>query len=826
MSIFSFFTGRDAKEADVFADFNKIDTVVSEIQDISKTEVVDAKNAIHEALEELNNVNGLSTLVGFSVNIGAFDDVYDNVASSISEIANQLESKAKDVKDYSEASLLEKIGSTAAMALFKTGEGLLSPIEDLGDGVVSLVGFIGGAFNEDFKNACADFVKKDIAHDTFNFYYDSEFAKKSMITEDSLIANAFKVAGSTATYLYLGGLAARGGDAIASRLGSGLASAAEGSGKVAKAAQAFQKAGNAITGFASSTTYANTAVAAMTGLGSGTEAGLQSGMDYNQAFGKGAVQGAIQGTVALAAGKFSEHQQQKANIKDTEKKLSEAKERKKAAEEFKNAKTDLEEKIASRKDYNELKEELIDKGGYNDQVRKAADDIVAHMEKTMDEVAAKAPDITTMERAAEKAESTFRTFTDKVNLDANMSPTAVSDKVEQELARATSDVNNYTQLLDQVKNNLPQGYTDAITKRGYSGDSMIGIGSDMVKAATEHKLGTIAAVAINANNARVDQEGKAEEQFKKKNTISGKDLKPDDPIKSNGTGTITADEPIKNEVSKDNPTNPVNPGPTGPTNPTPSNPTPTNPTPTNPTPTDPTPTDPTPTDPTPTNPTPTDPTPTDPTPTDPTPTDPTPTDPTPTDPTPTDPTPTDPTPTETTPPNSSTTTFTTSESSGPYHSGGEYSETDGYTGENTEVGIEEEPTSIEDVLDETSTSADDIIRGNKYTKIPSSTTPITQTTTHRSTGNSIIPIAAGLSAAAAAGLGAKAYMDRKKNDEYEDDEDFETDEWEEDGDNSLEIDYNDSIEENTLDEDDDYGYQAMENEKYGARSSEELADLQ
>ena len=116
-------------------------------------------------------------------------------------------------------------------------------------------------------------------------------------------------------------------------------------------------------------------------------------------------------------------------------------------------------------------------------------------------------------------------------------------------------------------------------------------------------------------------------------------------------------------------------------------------------------------------------------------------------------------------------------------------------------------------------SIDEIIKGGKYTKIPTSTKPITTT----SGGSSVIPIAAGLSAAAAAGIGAKAYMDHKRNSENEDDDDdYDSDDW---GDEeNIDISYDDDKEqEGFLSDEDDYGYQEQ---KYGARSSEELADLQ
>ena len=72
-------------------------------------------------------------------------------------------------------------------------------------------------------------------------------------------------------------------------------------------------------------------------------------------------------------------------------------------------------------------------------------------------------------------------------------------------------------------------------------------------------------------------------------------------------------------------------------------------------------------------------------------------------------------------------------------------------------------------------------------------------------------------------------MDRKKNNDVDDeDDDFETEDWSGEED-SLNINYDDSSDTETyLDEDDEYSYQESTEpeEKYGARNSEELADLQ
>ena len=114
--------------------------------------------------------------------------------------------------------------------------------------------------------------------------------------------------------------------------------------------------------------------------------------------------------------------------------------------------------------------------------------------------------------------------------------------------------------------------------------------------------------------------------------------------------------------------------------------------------------------------------------------------------------------------------------------------------------------------------------GDKLTQIPDSNDPVQKTSNGVS---AVIPIAAGLSAAAAAGIGAKIFMDKKNNSDNGEDDDFESDDWSDEG--QLEIDYDDnagSIADQYLNDEDDYGYHASSEEKYGARNNEELADLQ
>ncbi len=162
------------------------------------------------------------------------------------------------------------------------------------------------------------------------------------------------------------------------------------------------------------------------------------------------------------------------------------------------------------------------------------------------------------------------------------------------------------------------------------------------------------------------------------------------------------------------------------------------------------------------------------------------------------------------------------------HTGGGYSRTGGYSGTNNYISTPGTSDTIKNNVTKGKTSVDDIIKGSKYTKIPTNTTPINTKSSSDGLG-AVIPIAAGLSAAAAAGIGAKAYLDHKKNnDNDEDDDEFGAEEWNGDEEN-IEIDYDDSSDTNTeqyLDDDDNYDYQPETEEKYGARNSEELADLQ
>ena len=302
MGFFSWLTGRDAKESDVYLDQEKVSAAVNEINS-------SAQEAVNAAIQQLNNVNGLAQYVGFNVPSGAFDGVFTSSTEAIKHIAEQIQNKADNVKAYNDAAWYEKLGSTFAMAGAKTAEGALSVLEDIGDAALSIYGFVSGA------EWVEDAIKKEWSHDAFNFYYNSDFAKASAFTEDSAAAGAFKIIGKTAGTLYASGVLAG---------ATGLSGVSAGAGFL----------------HTSGTTWAATAVNAASGLGSGTEAGLSRRNNWaakavNAAEGEGltekasaretiaksmftdgAKSAAIQGGLAYFGGRLGEHMSYRALAKE------------------------------------------------------------------------------------------------------------------------------------------------------------------------------------------------------------------------------------------------------------------------------------------------------------------------------------------------------------------------------------------------------------------------------------------------------------------------------------------------------------------------------
>lgn len=163
--------------------------------------------------------------------------------------------------------------------------------------------------------------------------------------------------------------------------------------------------------------------------------------------------------------------------------------------------------------------------------------------------------------------------------------------------------------------------------------------------------------------------------------------------------------------------------------------------------------------------------------------------------------------------------------------GGGYSRTGGYVSDTTDTTTTPTDTTSTNPLE--NNVVDEIIEGNNktYKHIPKSTSVITKKATGGA-GSSVIPIAAGVAAAAAAGIGAKAYIDRKKNnDNGEDEEDFESSDWDGENIDMIYDDSSDTKEETLLD--DEYSNDVEEEpveevaeEKYVGRNNDELLDMQ
>ena len=287
----SWFTGRSEKESDVYANPEKASLVVDTLNGIATDKVGAAQGEIYAAINRLNSVNGLLENVG-GIDLNFYDSIFTSIEETIQNLAVQMENKIEDIKIYEESNVFEKIGSTLAMGIFKVSEGVLSVAEDLGDGVCAVVGWGAGLVGaKDFQQDCANFDQKEWSHDVFNFYYDSDFAKKSAITEDSGAAGTLKIVGKTVGYLYAGGVV------------TGLTG--------------FSGATNVGVGVlkASGTTWGATMAAGIGGLGSGTEAGLNAGLDYNSAVSMGVKEGGIQAGLAFVGGKVGEGLQKRAAVK-------------------------------------------------------------------------------------------------------------------------------------------------------------------------------------------------------------------------------------------------------------------------------------------------------------------------------------------------------------------------------------------------------------------------------------------------------------------------------------------------------------------------------
>lgn len=300
MGIWETFTGWLTGRPGLYEDRNKVDAAKENLNNIKSTSIADGREAVASAIDGLNAINGFQQYVGV-VDKACFDPLFDIADEAITSLITLIDGKVADIEAYNNSSFGEKILATGAMLGSKFGEGILSVGEDILDAGATLIAgwgskAIDAVFKTNLNEGVSDFIETDWSHKAFEWYYDSDLAKASAITEDSGAAMLAEGAGTATGYLALGGFTV------------GALGAANATGKAAKVV-------NAAKTFLGTTTKANTTIAAVGGYGGGVERGLQSGQDFTEANLTGVTQAAMQGGLAYGTAKLGQVVQKQSAIK-------------------------------------------------------------------------------------------------------------------------------------------------------------------------------------------------------------------------------------------------------------------------------------------------------------------------------------------------------------------------------------------------------------------------------------------------------------------------------------------------------------------------------
>ena len=235
-------------------------------------------DTLYDACDTLDSTSidmkkGISTILNargaenINIDFSPITGYYDTVIEYIDVMAGELKKKAQEIEEYQNAPWWKKLFATIGMGALKLIEGLATFVEQIGDGLVSIVGFIGGIFSSDFRDCIGEFVKTDWVGDTTAKWYEEGWLqgvnKYSIMSHESTAANVLKGVGVAAGYVILSVVTAGAGTAVS--LGVSTAAAAAG------------------------------------GIGSGTQSGLQAGKTFNQAFGQGVKEGAVAAATTLVA---------------------------------------------------------------------------------------------------------------------------------------------------------------------------------------------------------------------------------------------------------------------------------------------------------------------------------------------------------------------------------------------------------------------------------------------------------------------------------------------------------------------------------------------
>lgn len=743
---------------------------------------------IQSGINTITNANGARAI---DIDCSKLLQLQTMAEDVIEEDINTIKQKVTIIEEYENAPWYKKLFNSIGMGLSKFVEGIASGIENITDGAVSIVGFVGGIFNSDFKNSVAEYVAKDHVGDWFQDQYDEGFlsgvSKYSYFSENSTAANIFKGFGTAAPYIAL-----------------------------------------SMTGVG---TTVEMIAAGLGGVGSGTEAGinkalmndpnLKAGDVFNKAFGQGVWQGTknaamvwgmnkiTQGIQASAAGKSGSVAgsaddfaklagDNMDDVANTAKKLFGTSDdliaqsvngrvqiynastmqvvgdvvtdgSKAVLRSFGNATDDVFTSVIASSG---------DRIAYN--VLKNTDDVLA---SSFDDLASAAGGkLTTTEKVFKKTGEFGDT---KVGSAINTADDFVvntgqkAGEAIQKIPGVSTVTNKASQLWGKVtssklvNNKLVNGVTTAVTNtvKAHPGAAYATVGTvfaldqvdeDVINSAYREQQGAVGDVTVRELPDLTETPFPTGTATPSPGITIPGTTPPATTPPATSSPTPT---PIVTTTSGGGGYYPTStytstPGPTATVTVTVSQ-------------------------------------------------------------TATTPTVTTPTPTYSTPTPTYTYTSTSyNPTPTPSTGGGGYTE-EGYTGEGGTEGEFDIP-----VDEDMSGSFTEIVGGNEYTNIPTSASPITTTTT-TGTKKSIIPVIAGLGSAAVAGIGTKAFLDKKE--EANEEEDFEAEEWTEE--DQLDIDYSEAMEEDRdyLDPSDEFAYQEGEEEpteSYEAVNSSELASMQ
>ena len=142
-----FWTGHEyAAEANVIANIDKTDYVLENLQDIYANKVEEAREAVIQAMTELNNVNGFSEYV-YSLDVNYFNQAFDSIGEAILYLSQQIQTNINSIVTYSNTSTLDRVLASIGNISAKFEEGFFGVFESIEDWNISF-----GAYQSRFYN--------------------------------------------------------------------------------------------------------------------------------------------------------------------------------------------------------------------------------------------------------------------------------------------------------------------------------------------------------------------------------------------------------------------------------------------------------------------------------------------------------------------------------------------------------------------------------------------------------------------------------------------------------------------------------------------------